>query len=74
MEVMKLSTETKVRKQFILNAEKIRTVKELLHAKTDTEAVNKALDIVIENTRIKKTLLSIKGKGHIQDVYGRVSR
>lgn len=69
-----MATAVKVRKQFILESEKIKSVREILQAKTDTEAVNRAMDIVIANTRIKEALLSIKGKGSIKDIYGRSSR
>ena len=43
---------TKVRKQFILNREKIRRAKKILGASTDTETVNEALDMVIANAEI----------------------
>jgi len=62
---------TKVRKQFILESEKLAAVKRLFEAKTDTEAINKAMDMVIENARLKKALEAVKGKGKIKDVYGR---
>ncbi len=69
-----MSTVTKVRKQFILEQDKIRRVKKIVKAKTDTEAITKALDIIIDNTKIETMLKSIKGKGTIKDVYGRISR
>jgi hypothetical protein len=69
-----MSTVTKIRKQFILEQDKIRRVKKIVKAKTDTEAITKALDIIIDNTKIETMLKSIKGKGTIKDVYGRVSR
>ena len=69
-----MSTALKVRKQFILDSEKIKSVREITKAKTDTEAINKALNIVIANSKIKRMFLSIKGKGNIKDVYGRISR
>lgn len=62
-----------VRKQFILDPEKIKSVKKITKAKTDTEAINKALDMIIANTKIEKMLMAIKGKGKIKDVYSRVS-
>ena len=65
-----MATAVKVRKQFILESEKIKSVREILKAKTDTEAVNRAMDIVIANARIKEALMSIKGKGSIKDIYG----
>jgi hypothetical protein len=69
-----MSTVAKIRKQFILEQDKIRRVKKIVKAKTDTEAITKALDIIIDNTKIETMLKSIKGKGTIKDVYGRISR
>ncbi len=69
-----MSTVTKIRKQFILEQDKIRRVKKIVKAKTDTEAITKALDIIIDNTKIETMFKSIKGKGTIKDVYGRISR
>lgn len=68
-----MKSALKKRKQFILDPVKIKTVKAILKARTDTETVVKALDEIIENNRLERTLLSIKGKGNIVDVYGRVS-
>ena len=68
-----MTTATKIRKQFILEQDKIRQVRKIVHAKTDTEAITRALDIIIENSRIEATHKSIKGKGHIKDVYGRTA-
>ena len=68
-----MSTAEKTRKQFILDQDKIRRVRKIVNAKTDTEAITMALDIIIENTKIETMLASIKGKGKIKDVYGRAS-
>jgi len=68
-----MSTATKIRKQFILEQDKIRQVRKIVHAKNDTEAISRALDIIIENSRIESTHTSIKGKGAIKDVYGRTA-
>ncbi len=68
-----MSHASKIRKQFILDAGKIKAVKKIIKAKTDTEAVDKALDLVIENEKIERMLASIKGKGKIRDVYHRIS-
>ena len=70
---MKMRNAGKVRKQFILDPIKIQTVKKITKAKTATQAVDRALDSVIANSRIEKMLLSVKGKGNIQDTYGRLS-
>jgi len=61
----------KMRKQFILDPEKIRTVRKITKSKTDTEAINKALDIVIADSEIRNVLMTIRGKGKIRDIYGR---
>lgn len=68
-----MRTAIKARKQFILDPSKINAVKKITKAKTDTEAVNKALDMVIANNKIEKILMSIKGKGTIKDIYGRIA-
>ena len=68
-----MSTAEKTRKQFILDQDKIRRVRKIVNAKTDTEAITLALDIIIENTKIEVMLGSIKSKGTIKDVYGRAS-
>jgi hypothetical protein len=73
MEAINMKIAANVRKQFILDPEKIKAVKRITKTKTDTEAINKALDMIIANTRIEKMLMAIKGKGKIKDVYSRVS-
>jgi len=67
-----MQTAEKVRKQFILDPAKIEMVKKITHAATETEAVNRALDMVIANEQIQKTLATVKGKGKIEDIFGRV--
>ena len=68
-----MSTVTKTRKQFILAQDKIERVKKIVKAKTDTEAITRALDIIIENSKIEAALSSVRGKGSIKDVYGRTT-
>ncbi|MBI5101593.1 MAG: hypothetical protein HZB33_07160 [Nitrospirae bacterium] len=68
-----MQAEAKVRKQFLLEHGKIEMVRRLTHASTDTEAINKALDMVIANAKIHRTLMSVKGKCKIEDVFGRLS-
>ncbi len=63
----------KVRKQFLLDPGKIKVVKRITHASTDTEAINRALDMVIANEKIRNALASVKGKGKIEDIFDRVS-
>lgn len=73
MEVIRMRDAQKVRKQFLLDENKLRLVRSMVEAKTDTEAVNKAMDMVIAAGRIAEALESVKGKGKIRDVYGRVA-
>ena len=68
-----MSTAEKTRKQFILDQGKISLVRKIVNAKTDTEAITRALDIVIENTKIERLFETIRGKGTIKDIYGRTS-
>lgn len=69
-----MKPEEKARKQFILPIAKIKKAKEILSAKTETETVEWALDLVIADEEIRKTLLSLKGGCNIEDVYGRLAR
>jgi hypothetical protein len=68
-----MQTAARVRKQFLLDPDKLEMVRKITHAATDTDAVNRALDMVIANEKIRKTLEAVKGKGKIEDVFGRVS-
>lgn len=69
-----MKPEKRARKQFILPAAKIRRAKDILAAKTETEAVERALDLVIADDEIRTLLGSMKGSCNIEDVYGRLSR
>jgi len=71
---VEMKPEKRARKQFILRIAKIKKAKEILSAKTETEAVERALDLVIADAEIRKVLLSIKGTCNIADVYGRLAR
>ncbi len=69
-----MNSPNKVRKQFILDPAKINRVKTLVGAKTETEAIDRAMDVVIVNGQIRKVLQAIQGKGKIRDIYGRTAR
>jgi hypothetical protein len=68
-----MQSAEKVRKQFILDPAKIKLVKKITRAATETDAINTALDMVIANKKIEKTLASVRGKGNIRNVYARES-
>jgi hypothetical protein len=64
------SAVVKARKQFVLEQRKIDQVRKIVQAKTDTEAITRALDFIIVNSRINAALQTVRGKGRIKDVYG----
>jgi hypothetical protein len=68
-----MSAASKTRKQFMLEQDKIKRVRKIVNAKSDTEAITKALDIIIDSTKIETMLKSVRGRGSIKDVYGRTS-
>jgi len=69
-----MKSEKKARKQFILPAAKIKRARDILAARTETEAVERALDLVMADDEIRKLLISVKGSCNIEDVYGRLAR
>jgi len=58
----------KVRKQFVLESAKIKRVRKILRAKTDTEAVDEALNIVLANQKISKLHRELAGRLNIEDM------
>ncbi|MCI0616129.1 hypothetical protein L0244_24360 [bacterium] len=66
-----MTTVRKVRKQFILDPEKIQRAKMALNAKNHTETIDKALDFVLAEEKIWSVMESVKGKIKIFDVYRR---
>lgn len=69
-----MKPEKRARKQFILPVAKIKKARKILSAETDTETVERALDLVIADGEIRRVLFSVKGSCNIEDVYGRLAR
>jgi hypothetical protein len=71
-----LTTKTRVHKQFPLDAAKVRRVRKILRAGTDAEAVERALDLVIEHERNRLAAEAherfVKSGIRIRDVYGKL--
>jgi hypothetical protein len=57
------------RKNYYLDQKKIMRAKEILGAKTETEAVDAALDLVAFREEILKSLEKVAGKGGVEKVF-----
>ncbi len=62
-----MSTAIK-RKNYYLDEVKIKKVQKILGTKTETETIDKAMDIVIFRTEILESLNKVSGKGGVQKV------
>jgi len=49
-----MTTSRKARKQFVLDQSKIRKAKKILGARTETETVDRALDLIIANDELDR--------------------
>lgn len=64
-----MTTARKVKKQFILDPEKIQRARKALNAKNDTETIDKALDLVLAEENVWSLMESLRGEIRIIDVY-----
>ena len=57
------------RKNYYLDEAAIKKVQRVLGTKTETETIQRALDLVVDEARLAKALKELldKGKGHIHD-------
>ena len=56
-------------KHLRLNQEKLDRLKTLLDARSETEALEQAIDLLLTEEDIKDTLRKVKGKGRIERVF-----
>jgi hypothetical protein len=56
------------RKNYYLDEKKIRRVRAILGAKTETEAIDAALNLVVFRKEILKSLEKVAGKGGVEKV------
>ncbi len=56
------------RKNYNLDEIKIKRVQKILGAKTETETLDKALDLVMFQTDLLESLKKVSGKGGIQRI------
>ena len=73
------STRVRSHKHFCLNAAKIKRAQKLLHARTETEAIERALDLVIseyEKNRLAAETNErfVKSGIDVQDIYGTLEK
>ena len=57
------------RKNFYLDEKKIRRVQRILGAKTETETIDRSLDLVLFRKEIRESLKKVAGKGGIEKVF-----
>jgi hypothetical protein len=57
------------RKNYYLDEKKIRRARTILGAKTETEAIDAALNLVVFRKEILKSLEKVAGKGGVEKVF-----
>ena len=57
------------RKNYYLDENKIRRVRTILGAKTETEAIDEALNLVVFKKQILRSLEKVAGKGGVEKVF-----
>ena len=57
------------RKNYYLDENKIRRVRTILRTKTETEAIDAALNLVVFRREILKSLEKVAGKGGVEKVF-----
>jgi hypothetical protein len=57
------------RTNYFLDEKKLRRVRTILCAKTETEAIDAALDLVVFRKEILKSLEKVAGKGGVEKVF-----
>ena len=67
MEDRNMRTAVK-RKNYYLDEIKIRKVQKILGTKTETETLDKALEIIMFRTELLDSLKKVSGKGGVQKV------
>lgn len=56
-------------KHLQLDQEKLDRARRILGAKTETEALDRALSIVVNEAEIDKALRKVRGRGRLQKVF-----
>ncbi len=61
--------QTVKRKNYYLDETKIKNAQKILEAKTETETIDRALDLVLFRKEILNSLKKIKGKGKVEQLF-----
>ena len=70
-----MATSKKNRKTVSFDPRKLLKAKRILGAKTEAEAIDRALDVVIKNEQLNKAHIEFVGsKVTIKDVFGRLNQ
>lgn len=64
-----MKTSALQRKVIHLDQAKLKRAKQVLGAKTETEALDRALDIVVAEAEIDAALKAARGKGRLRKVF-----
>jgi hypothetical protein len=65
-----MATEPVLRRKHVrIDHAKLQKAKRLLNATTDTEALDRALTLVVSGGELDETLLTIGGKGSLKKVF-----
>lgn len=71
---MKRSGPRWVRKSVMVDASKLAVVRQALGARTDAEAIDLALDLVVWGRELERGFAAVRRGGGIEDVFGRRRR
>lgn len=61
--------QTVKRKNYYLDEAKIKGAQKILEAKTETETIDRALDLVLFRKEILNSLKKTKGKGKVEQLF-----
>lgn len=66
-----MQTRTAKRKNILIDQSKLTRVRQLLNARTETEAIDKALDQMLFGEEVMSSLTEASGKGKkVKDLFG----
>ena len=66
-----MQTRTAKRKNILIDQSKLTRVRRLLNARTETEAIDKALDQMLFGEEVMSSLTEASGKGKkVKDIFG----